>query len=409
MELKDIRLDQIRPNPHNPRGDWGDIQGLADSIGYIGLLSPLVVVRDGNVYRLVAGERRYKAMKEILGMPLCSCLVCDELDEANEMIAIMGDNAHRKDFDEEEAARGVQQMLILGVDENDVASASGRDRRAVADFKRALGYVRNAWTEDMGDRQLSFEEARMLAEFDEDTETDIIDRLLDAEDMEDAYEDIMFERAALDRARKASAQIEEAGATEIPYSEYMQMDRSSKAFWADGKRIGPGGCGCDGFSATVTHWGVEWFCTKPENHPDEVSEDQRRENEERERWYELAEARRAFIVSKMNNMNGGADLTWWMQEAISGLLGKAFDKLVESEEEPPSRTFFHVCVAYVWDRSEGNRYAIMEGNSEWCDGEKERFASMLENLQKIGYTLQDEEQAALERCREILDSRKEKK
>ena len=407
MELTEVRLDQIRPNPNNPRRDWGDLESLAYSIADIGLLSPLVVVRDGNVYRLVAGERRYKAMTEHTDIQTASCLVCPSMDEANEMVAIMGDNAHRKDFDEDEAARGVQQMLILGVGEDEAASASGRDRKAVADFKKALGYVRNVcvdW-EQVAERQLSFEEASMLAEFDEDAETDIVDRLLDAEDMESEYWRVKAEQRALERAREAAAEIEESGATEIPADEFEEMDHSAYTLWAGGRRIGPGGCGCDGFSAVIMPWGVDWFCTKPENHPEEVSEERRRESEEAEAWAEDKERRRTFVVGKMLNQTGGADLTWWMQEAVSGLLGRHFDQLVEGVEEPPSRTFAHVCAAYSWSASDCSRYAVMKSDTEWNDADKERFASMLEHLRKLGYELSEGETAALEHCREVLSSR----
>lgn len=61
-----VSLADIRPSKENPRSDFGDIAALADSIRATGNepVNPPVVVRDGNVYRIVDGERRYRAFDE---------------------------------------------------------------------------------------------------------------------------------------------------------------------------------------------------------------------------------------------------------------------------------------------------------------------------------------------------------
>ena len=406
MELTEIKLEDIRPNPNNPRRDWGDIDALRRSIADIGLLNPLVVVRDGNVYRLVAGERRFRAIKEIPHAVFCQCLVADDMDEANEMVALMGDNAYRKDFSDDEAARGVQQMLVLGIGEEKVSGASGHDREEIADFKKALGII---WKKHPG-RTLSFSESFMLADFDGDEEA--IDELLDADIMHLAYDRLRRERDRRERVKRSTAEIEESGATIIPYEDYRQMDYTQKIIYVDGERIGKDGCGCDGFSASLTNWGdAEYFCTKPENHrsdPDSDPEVQERRARE-QRWGEEQNARADFIISKMLGTDGGVVLTWWMQEAVSALLGGAFDTLTEGADEIPERTFFRICVAWAWSKSEASLYTIYGSDSEWNDSAKERFAAMLLGLHKVGYELSEEEEEALLHCRKVLESRKEKK
>lgn len=65
FEKKSVRLGDIRPSGQNPREDFGDIGALARSIEATGgePLNPPVVVADGNVYRIVDGERRYRGLR----------------------------------------------------------------------------------------------------------------------------------------------------------------------------------------------------------------------------------------------------------------------------------------------------------------------------------------------------------
>ncbi len=64
-----VPLADIRPSGQNPRHDFGDIDALAETIRATGgePLNPPVLVADGNVYRIVDGERRYRALCRIYG------------------------------------------------------------------------------------------------------------------------------------------------------------------------------------------------------------------------------------------------------------------------------------------------------------------------------------------------------
>lgn len=119
FEKRQVRLGDIRPSEQNPREDFGDIGALARSIEATGgePLNPPVVVADGNVFRIVDGERRYRALSSIYGEDReVSALVADTMDEANELVAMLATDDKRQ-LTEAERARGVQQMLVLGVDE----------------------------------------------------------------------------------------------------------------------------------------------------------------------------------------------------------------------------------------------------------------------------------------------------
>ena len=126
FEKRQVRLGDIRPSGQNPREDFGDIGALARSIEATGgePLNPPVVVADGNVYRIVDGERRYRALSSIYGEDReVSALVADTMDEANELVAMLATDDKRQ-LTEAERARGVQQMLVLGIDEQRIERAS---------------------------------------------------------------------------------------------------------------------------------------------------------------------------------------------------------------------------------------------------------------------------------------------
>ena len=123
-----VRIRDIRPSQTNPREEFGDIAALAETIRATGgePVNLPVLVRDGNVYRIVDGERCYRALCEIYGKGSdceVAALVFDGWGEADEAVAMMATDDKRS-LSERERARGVQQMLTLGVDEERAARAS---------------------------------------------------------------------------------------------------------------------------------------------------------------------------------------------------------------------------------------------------------------------------------------------
>lgn len=139
-----VRLSDIRPSGANPREDFGDIGALADAIRATGgePVNPPVLVEDGNVFRIVDGERRWRALEEIYGKTEpdreVTALVYDSLDDANEVVAMLATDDKRQ-LTEVERARDVQQMLILGVDEERVCRASRATRGQVLAARMMAG------------------------------------------------------------------------------------------------------------------------------------------------------------------------------------------------------------------------------------------------------------------------------
>lgn len=168
FEKKSVRLGDIRPSGQNPREDFGDIGALARSIEATGgePLNPPVVVADGNVYRIVDGERRYRALSSIYGEDReVSALVADTMDEANELVAMLATDDKRQ-LTEAERARGVQQMLVLGVDEQRIERAS----RATAGQIRAARRLRGS----IEGRQVTLEQLEAASAFDDEKDVEAV-------------------------------------------------------------------------------------------------------------------------------------------------------------------------------------------------------------------------------------------
>lgn len=123
-----VPLIQVVPSGTNPREDFGDIDALADSITATGgqPINPMVVVQDGNAYRVVDGERRLRALRKLHKGDqtyVVDAIVCAGYDEADEMVAMLATDDKRQ-LTEEERTHGVQRCLKLDVDERRVAKAA---------------------------------------------------------------------------------------------------------------------------------------------------------------------------------------------------------------------------------------------------------------------------------------------
>jgi ParB/RepB/Spo0J family partition protein len=136
-----VPMSLIRPSETNPREDMGDLDALARSIEVTGgqPVSPIVVVPDGGVYRIVDGERRFRALG-VLGAERAECIVVDGYDAADELVAMMATD-DKKRLTDEERARGTQRMLRLDVPEGRAAGALGATAEGV---RRARRVVRDA-------------------------------------------------------------------------------------------------------------------------------------------------------------------------------------------------------------------------------------------------------------------------
>jgi len=139
--LKEIALDDIVPNPYQPRVvfDDGDLKDLAASIRRRGLLQPVTVRRagDGPGYELIAGERRWRAAR-MAGLPSLPALV-RQTENVESLELALVENLQRRDLGPMEAAQAYQRLISeFRLTQEEVAQRVGKDRSSVANTVRLL-------------------------------------------------------------------------------------------------------------------------------------------------------------------------------------------------------------------------------------------------------------------------------
>lgn len=102
--LKDIKLADIEPDPEQPRRNFSEesLSALATSIREHGVLQPIVVTQEGKKYRIVAGERRWRA-SQIAGLEKIPAIV-RTLDAQNRLELSLIENVQREDLNPIEIA-----------------------------------------------------------------------------------------------------------------------------------------------------------------------------------------------------------------------------------------------------------------------------------------------------------------
>lgn len=127
-----LPIDQIDPNPHQPRQVMGDLSELMASIAEKGIIEPIIVRRRQHRYQIIAGERRYQAAVQ-LGVSEVPVVIRDVDDHEVIEIALV-ENLQRKDltaFEEAEALHALSQQSSLTHDQ--LAKRLGKSRTAVTE------------------------------------------------------------------------------------------------------------------------------------------------------------------------------------------------------------------------------------------------------------------------------------
>ena len=163
----ELSVGDIDPNRNQPRKKFDDdaLLALADSIRHNGVLSPILVARDGRRYTIIAGERRWRAAR-LANCPTIPAIVRD-WDDVRRQEAALVENIQREDLNAIEEARGIRRLMEeCALTQEVVAERIGRSRSAVANILRLLNLperIQNAVIEGA----LSAGHARVLAGIDD--------------------------------------------------------------------------------------------------------------------------------------------------------------------------------------------------------------------------------------------------
>jgi ParB/RepB/Spo0J family partition protein len=127
-----IPLDQIRPNPEQPRQHFSpeELQELAESIKTHGVLQPIVVEEDQNGFVILVGERRWRAA-QVVGVGRIPAVV--RKPGSDRLALALIENAQREDLNPVEEAEALQKLTARGYTNRQVAQLVNKSESLISE------------------------------------------------------------------------------------------------------------------------------------------------------------------------------------------------------------------------------------------------------------------------------------
>ncbi|HYK00259.1 MAG TPA: ParB/RepB/Spo0J family partition protein [Thermoanaerobaculia bacterium] len=139
--LAEVPIEQISPNPYQPRRTFNDasIEELSRSVREHGIIQPLVVTRTGDhKYRLIAGERRFRAAQKA-GLSVVPVVIKETMTDSDTLQVALIENIQREDLNTIEEAYAYHQLHEeFGLTQEEISKRVGKERSTVANFLRLL-------------------------------------------------------------------------------------------------------------------------------------------------------------------------------------------------------------------------------------------------------------------------------
>jgi len=138
--LVNLRIDKIKSNPYQPRTriDEEKLTELSASIKEKGIIQPVVVRQVGKEFELVAGERRFIAVKK-LGWERIPAIITGKLSKEEMLELSLIENLQREDLNPIDTARGYKRLLEeCHLSQQQLAQKIGKDRSSIANTLRLL-------------------------------------------------------------------------------------------------------------------------------------------------------------------------------------------------------------------------------------------------------------------------------
>lgn len=178
-ELKEIPLEKIVRDENQPRKEFdeGALKALAQSIETNGVLQPIVVTKEGEKYKIVAGERRFRAAK-LAGLEKIPALV-RTLDAQKRLEVSIIENAQREDLNAIELATAYAKLKAqFSLETKDVAEKIGKKESTVVNTLRLLELPEFA-KEEMLKNNLSEGVMRPLVVLSEEKIREVLPRIIE--------------------------------------------------------------------------------------------------------------------------------------------------------------------------------------------------------------------------------------
>ena len=138
-KIQNLKLIDVEPNKNQPRQrfDSEKIDELAESIKEYGVIQPIIVTKEDSHYKIVAGERRWRAAKKA-GISEIPAIVREYSEQTNKEIALI-ENIQREDLNPIEKASALQELLSkYNLTQQQLSDKLGISRSGIANTIRIL-------------------------------------------------------------------------------------------------------------------------------------------------------------------------------------------------------------------------------------------------------------------------------
>jgi len=155
-------IEEVKPNRAQPRKTFATekLEELAASIREKGIIQPIVVIRKGAHYEIIAGERRWRAAQKA-GMHEVPVVIQNVSDETALEMALI-ENIQREDLNAVEEAHAYRSLMeTIGLSQEEMAKRVGKDRSTVSNSLRLLKLPEDV-QRDIVAEKLSMGHARAL-------------------------------------------------------------------------------------------------------------------------------------------------------------------------------------------------------------------------------------------------------
>ena len=137
--IEKLKITQVEPNRNQPRKHFDEeaLEELSESIKRYGVIQPIIVVKKGEYYEIVAGERRWRASKKA-GLTEIPAIVREGSERTNKEIALI-ENVQREDLNAYEKAIGIKELMEeYELTQQQVSEILGKSRSSIANTVRIL-------------------------------------------------------------------------------------------------------------------------------------------------------------------------------------------------------------------------------------------------------------------------------
>jgi ParB family transcriptional regulator, chromosome partitioning protein len=135
----EVDINEIAPNEEQPRKNFDEekLLSLSDSIKEHGIIQPIIVKKEGQYYKIIAGERRWRAAR-IAGLKKVP-IVEKELTEKEVMEISLIENLQREDLNPVEESLAYKRLLEeFNLTQEEISKRIGKSRSAIANSLRLL-------------------------------------------------------------------------------------------------------------------------------------------------------------------------------------------------------------------------------------------------------------------------------